>query len=71
MALNYGAHAIYLAGGILPGISDFLARSQFAERFLDKGVMREALQRIPVRVVEHGQLGVIGAARWYLQQLQH
>ncbi len=71
MALNYGAHAIYLAGGILPGISDFLARSQFAERFLDKGVMREALQRIPVRVVEHGQLGVIGAARWYLHQLQH
>lgn len=28
--------------------------------------MREALERIPVKVVEHGQLGVIGAASWYL-----
>jgi len=28
--------------------------------------MREALERIPVKLVEHGQLGVIGAASWYL-----
>ena len=28
----------------------------------------EALERIPVRLVEHGQLGVIGAANWYLGQ---
>jgi len=28
--------------------------------------MREALERIPVKLVEHGQLGVIGAANWYL-----
>jgi len=28
----------------------------------------EALARIPVKVVEHGQLGVVGAASWYLQQ---
>lgn len=30
--------------------------------------MGEALARIPVKVVEHGQLGVVGAASWYLQQ---
>jgi glucokinase len=35
-------------------------------RFLNKGSMREALERIPVKLVEHGQLGVVGAARWYL-----
>jgi glucokinase len=30
--------------------------------------MRAALERIPVRLVEHGQLGVLGAANWYLGQ---
>ncbi|PZU26984.1 MAG: glucokinase [Stenotrophomonas sp.] len=67
MALLYGAQGgIYLAGGILPKISQFLLNSSFAERLLNKGPMREALQRIPVKLVEHGQLGVIGAASWYL-----
>ena len=28
--------------------------------------MRAALERIPVHLVEHGQLGVVGAANWYL-----
>lgn len=69
MALLYGVQGgIYLAGGILPQIRDFLMHSRFVERFLDKGPMRAALERIPVRLVEHGQLGVIGAANWYLHQ---
>ena len=67
LALAYGIQGgVYLAGGILPHLSDFLLRSDFAARFLDKGPLREALQRIPVKLVEHGQLGVIGAAKWYL-----
>jgi glucokinase len=57
---------VYLAGGILPKIRDFLIQSSFVPRFLNKGSMREALERIPVKLVEHGQLGVVGAARWYL-----
>jgi len=69
MALLYGVQGgIYLAGGILPQIRDFLLQSSFVERFLNKGPMREALERIPVKLVEHGQLGVIGAASWYLDQ---
>ncbi len=67
MALLYGAHGgIHLAGGVLPQIRDFLLQSDFVARFLDKGPMREALERIPVTLVEHGQLGVLGAAGWYL-----
>lgn len=67
MALLYGARGgVQLAGGILPQIRDFLARSSFVPRFLDKGPMRESLLRIPLTLVEHGQLGVIGAASWYL-----
>ncbi len=69
MALLYGAHGgVALAGGILPQIRDFLVQSSFVQRFLDKGPMREALLRIPVTLVEHGQLGVVGAASWYLDQ---
>lgn len=67
MALQYDARGgIYLAGGILAQIREFLPGSAFVERFLNKGPMREALERIPVKLVEHGQLGVVGAATWYL-----
>ena len=70
MALLYGAQGgIYLAGGILPKIGQFLLNSSFVERFLNKGpAMTKALQRIPVKLVEHGQLGVVGAASWYLEK---
>lgn len=69
MALLYGARGgVYLAGGILPQVREFLLASSFVERFLNKGPMRAALERIPVRLVEHGQLGVIGAANWFLGQ---
>jgi len=69
MALLYGTQGgIYLAGGILPKISQFLLNSSFVERFLNKGPMGKALQSIPVKLVEHGQLGVIGAASWYLEK---
>lgn len=69
LALAYGVQGgVYLAGGILPQIRDFLINSRFVERFLNKGGMRDALERIPVKLVEHGQLGVIGAANWYLDQ---
>ena len=66
LALLYGAQGgIYLAGGVLPQMRGLLARSRFVERFLDKGAMHAALRRTPVRLVEHAQLGVIGAASWY------
>lgn len=67
LAMLYSAKGgVYLTGGILPGMRDFLVKSQFVERFLDKGRMRAYLERVPVRLMEHGQLGVIGAAGWYL-----
>ncbi|HEX7338392.1 MAG TPA: glucokinase [Rhodanobacteraceae bacterium] len=67
LAMLYGATGgVWLAGGILPQIREFLLRSSFVERFFDKGRMRAFLERVPVRLMEHGQLGVIGAAGWYL-----
>lgn len=72
LAMAYMASGgVYLAGGVLPEIRQLLQRSRFADRFLDKGGMREFLQRVPVRLIEHGRHGVLGAAHWYLdRQLQ-
>jgi glucokinase len=67
LVLLYGARGgVFLAGGILPQIRELLLHSSFAERFFNKGVMRAYLKQIPVRLMEHGQLGVIGAAGLYL-----
>jgi glucokinase len=67
LALYYGAHGgVYLAGGILPRIKQFLLTSSFMERFLRKGRLGTLLERVPVKLIEHGQLGVLGAASWYL-----
>ena len=67
LALSCGARGgVHLAGGILPHIRQFLLHSNFVARFLAKGVMRPVLERIPVSLIDHGQLGVIGAACWLL-----
>lgn len=69
MVLLYGAQAgVCLAGGILPQIKEFLLTSTFRARFLNKGTLKALLERVPVWLIEHGQLGVIGAARWYLDR---
>jgi glucokinase len=67
LVLTFAARSVYLAGGIPTQIAPFLLESGFADRFVDKGVMRDVLARVPVRLVEHGQLGLQGAAMWYLQ----
>lgn len=67
LALSCGARGgVHLAGGILPHIRQFLLHSNFSARFLAKGVMRPVLERIPVSLIDHGQLGVVGAACWLL-----
>jgi glucokinase len=66
LAMAYGASRVMLAGGVLPHLQPVLATGLFADRFLDKGVMRPVLEQVGVQLLEHGQLGVLGAARWYL-----
>ena len=60
---------VYLAGGFLSSMFDLLQRSRFAERFVHGRSVQAVLERVPVRVMEHGQHGVLGAARWYLRRL--
>ncbi|HEX6834421.1 MAG TPA: glucokinase [Rudaea sp.] len=69
LVLLYGAQGgVYLAGGVLPQIKDFMLGSAFVERFLDKGQMRPVLERVYVALVEQSHFGVLGAAGWYLER---
>lgn len=60
---------VYLAGGFLSSMFDLLVRSRFAARFVHGRSVQAVLERVPVRVMEHGRHGVLGAARWYLRRL--
>ncbi len=55
---------IYLAGGILPRIADYVAKSEFRARFEAKGRMRGYLATIPTSIIMHSDpafLGLIAA----------
>lgn len=67
LAMDFMARGgVYLAGGFLSAMFDLLQRSEFATRFLHGRSIRIFLEHVPVRVMEHGQHGVLGAARYYL-----
>jgi len=53
---------VYLCGGILPGIQDFLLASPFQQGFEDKGRMRPLLESTPVYLVTEPCTGLLGAA---------
>lgn len=61
--LGLGAYGgVLLAGGILPRLMHAFDGAHFAARFTAKGVMQPVLANVPVRLIEHGQLGIVGAA---------
>jgi glucokinase len=53
---------IYLAGGILPQISDFLSESPFRRRFEERGVLSDYLRPIATDLVMDTAAGLKGAA---------
>ncbi len=57
---SYGG--LYLAGGIVPRMIDFLMASDFINRLQHKGAMIEHLERVPVYAITASQPGLIGAA---------
>ncbi len=59
---NGAYRGLYLAGGIVPGMIDFLAASTFQQRLVEKGAMSRILADVPVYVITTGQPGLIGAA---------
>lgn len=65
LAITFCAHSVYLAGGLAGHLGQHLQAGGFMRRFLDKGVLASALREVPVSCIEHGQLGILGAAAWH------
>jgi glucokinase len=53
---------VYVAGGIAPRVLPYLQRGVFRETFERKGRMHTLVEHIPVFVVTHPQVGLLGAA---------
>jgi glucokinase len=53
---------VVLGGGILPKIRDIFVKSDFVERFLDKGRMRYYVEDVPVRLIITDGAALLGAA---------
>ena len=72
LALTFGARGgVYIAGGIVPRLSEGLVRSAFRTRFESKGRMRAYVEPIPVYVVMHRDPAFVGLkalAQWLLRQ---
>lgn len=63
LALTLGAQGgVYLGGGILPRLADFLAGSAFRARFEAKGRFRDYLAPIPTRLIVHPAPAFLGLA---------
>lgn len=62
-ALSLGARGgVYLCGGIMPRLIDWLQLSRFHEAFTDKGRMSDYNASIPIWVVKAPWTGLLGAA---------
>ncbi len=61
--LSTGARGgVVLGGGILPKIIEVFLKSDFVERFGDKGPMRAYMAKIPVRMISSDEAALLGAA---------
>jgi glucokinase len=66
LALAFGSRAgVYIGGGITPKLLDFARRSQFIERFLDKGRVAAILQSMPIWVILEKHAALHGVRRQF------
>ncbi|MBC3933781.1 glucokinase [Undibacterium sp. CY7W] len=69
LAVTLGARAgIYIGGGIVPRLGDYLLQSGFRARFEDKGRFRDYLAAIPVYVITEAYPALIGLSALHRQQ---
>ncbi|MBV9064946.1 MAG: glucokinase, partial [Methylobacteriaceae bacterium] len=69
-ALTFGARGgVYIAGGIAPRITEFLARSPFRESFESKGRFRPYLAAIATSVIIHPEPAFVGLSALAAQRL--
>lgn len=63
VALTQGATGgVYLGGGILPKIADFVNKSELVRHFLDKPPMEDYVANIPVWLITDPEAALVGAS---------
>lgn len=60
---NLASGGVYIGGGIAPKILPYLEAGGFMRAFSSKGRMAELMSSLPVSVITHAKVGVMGAAR--------
>lgn len=68
LALAQGANAVVIAGGLGYRLKDRFATSGFADRFHAKGRFERRMEGIPVKLVNHPQPGLYGAAAAFAKE---
>jgi glucokinase len=62
LALAQGAKGVAIGGGLGLRLADYLPRSGFRGRFVAKGRFERQLDDMPVKLIQHPQPGLFGAA---------
>ncbi len=62
------SNAVVIAGGLGYRLKGRLAASGFAGRFVAKGRFRERMEAIPVKLLDHPQPGLYGAAAAFAKE---
>ncbi len=61
LALTFGAKGgVYIGGGILPRMPEYLSRSEFRARFEEKGRFRKYLEPIPAHLILDENVAFVG-----------
>lgn len=68
LALAHGSNAVVIAGGLSLRLKDRFATSGFADRFIAKGRFKQRMEGIPVKLVNHPQPGLFGAATAFAKE---
>jgi glucokinase len=68
LALAHGSNAVVIAGGLGYRLKDRFATSGFADRFIAKGRFERRMEAIPVKLVNHPQPGLFGAAAAFAKE---
>ncbi len=61
---TWATGGVYLGGGILPALADFLADSPLRRRFEERGAMSERFRDVPLFLILDSAPGLVGAQAW-------
>lgn len=56
----YAQGGVYIAGGIPSKLGDYFVRSRFMEEFISKGRQKDLMKQIPVYMINHDAIGLLG-----------